>query len=77
MNAEHTWADAPVLGHMFEEVSLDDLTISFDEKGKLFGSMEMKPPAPTRMIWEFDDQLEKTIDEAYNDALKVVAVSVG
>lgn len=26
MNAEHTWADAPVMAHMFEEVLYDDMT---------------------------------------------------
>lgn len=73
MNAEHTWADAPALGYMFEDVCFDDLH-SYDDKGNLHGVMEMKPPNPSKLNWEFNSELEKTIDEAYKDALKVVEV---
>lgn len=34
----------------------------------------MKPPNPARLEWEFNSELVNTIDEAYNDALKVVDV---
>lgn len=37
--------------------------------------MQVKPPTPTRLKWSFDDELLKTIDNAYNDALKLAAVS--
>jgi hypothetical protein len=26
MNAEHSWADAPILGHLFEDVLFKDLS---------------------------------------------------
>jgi hypothetical protein len=35
----------------------------------------MKPPIPTRLQWEFSDELVKTIDEAYSDGVKVINVS--
>lgn len=38
--------------------------------------MEIKPPAPTRLHWEINNDLIKTIDEAYKDGLKVISVSV-
>lgn len=73
MNAEHTWADAPVMAHMFEEVLYDDMT-SYDQDGNLLTTMQMKPPNPTRLSWEFTSELVKSIDEAYNDGLKILKV---
>lgn len=73
MNAEHSWADAPILGHLYEEVQFED-QFSYDEDGNLLGSMECKPPLPTRLKWDFsDEQLVKNIDQAYNDALKITS----
>lgn len=37
--------------------------------------MKIEPPTPTRLQWNFNDELVKTIDNAYNDALKLAAVS--
>jgi hypothetical protein len=37
--------------------------------------MEFKPPLPTRLKWDFSsEKLVKNIDQAYEDALKVVKV---
>ncbi|XP_070491326.1 carnitine O-palmitoyltransferase 1, liver isoform-like [Chironomus tepperi] len=73
MNAEHSWADAPILGHLYEEVQFDD-QFSYDENGKLLGTMECTPPLPTRLKWDFsDEQLVKNIDQAYSDALKITS----
>lgn len=47
---------------------------SYDENGNLKGSMQMKPPVPKRLQWEFKEELVKNIDEAYQDALKIVQV---
>jgi hypothetical protein len=47
---------------------------SYDEFGNVFGSMEMKPPNPTKLQWEFNSELVQKIDESYNDALKIAKV---
>lgn len=47
---------------------------SYDENGNLKGAMKMKPPVPTRLQWEFKEELVKNIDQAYQDALKIVQV---
>jgi hypothetical protein len=47
---------------------------SYDENGNLKGTMKLQPPAPTRLQWEFKEELVKNIDEAYQDALKIVQV---
>lgn len=76
MNAEHTWADAPVMGHMFEEACYEELDGCYDSQGNLQGTMEMKPPLPTRLQWEFSSELVRNIDEAYSDGLKLVNVRI-
>lgn len=48
---------------------------SYDENGNLKGQIKIKPPAPTRLQWEFKEELVKNIDQAYQDALKIVQVS--
>ncbi|XP_037036694.1 carnitine O-palmitoyltransferase 1, liver isoform-like [Bradysia coprophila] len=71
-NAEHTWADAPVLIHMIEEMHLDELQ-NYDVDGNLHGKMLIVPPIPTRIQWSFNEDLLNTIDDAYNDSLKLAA----
>jgi hypothetical protein len=34
----------------------------------------MKPPNPTKLQWEFNSELLKKIDEAYNDGLAKIQV---
>lgn len=48
----------------------------YDEAGNTHGRPEIIPPSPTRLAWDFhNEQLLKTIDEAYDDAQKVLSVS--
>ncbi|XP_070506218.1 carnitine O-palmitoyltransferase 1, liver isoform isoform X2 [Chironomus tepperi] len=72
-NAEHTWADAPIMGHVWECCLADDHE-GYDENGNTPGQIEQLPPTPTRLSWSFnDDSLLKTIDQAYDDAQKVIS----
>ncbi|KAG5684913.1 hypothetical protein PVAND_014123 [Polypedilum vanderplanki] len=71
-NAEHTWADAPVLGHVWECALADDHE-GYDENGNTLGKIEVLPPVPTRLSWDFNDEsLVKTIDMAYDDAQRII-----
>lgn len=57
--------------------SKNNKTINFryDENGNTQGKVDVIPPAPTRLQWDFqNEQLLKTIDEAYNDAQKLLNV---
>lgn len=51
-------------------------SFSYDADGNLLGTMEQKPPMPTRIQFEFSSELVKTIDEAYSDGVKLVNVSM-
>lgn len=49
---------------------------SYDDNGNIKVVMEIKPPAPTRLAWDFKDpMMVDTIDEAFADARKIINVS--
>lgn len=49
----------------------------YDESGNTPGKIEIIPHAPTRLHWDFrNQQMLKTIDEAYSDAQKVLNVKL-
>ncbi|XP_055916063.1 carnitine O-palmitoyltransferase 1, muscle isoform isoform X2 [Eupeodes corollae] len=69
-NAEHTWADAPVMGHLWEYIIGDD-NYGYDEDGNTKGTPEFTPPSPIRLNWELEPCKEK-IEEATADATKLL-----
>lgn len=72
-NAEHTWADAPVMGHLWEYVIWSELDIGYDSNGDSQGSLDLVPPTPIRLQWNLsDNELLKAIDTSYNVALKLL-----
>jgi hypothetical protein len=76
MNAEHSWADAPTLGVLFETFFYNDLS-GYDEHGNLSKTSEIndKPPLPTRLKWDLTNKnLIRNIDEAYSEAVRIINV---
>lgn len=69
-NGEHTWADAPVLGHVWECTFGDD-DGGYDEDGNTLGTPEFTPPTPTRLNWDLNPCLPQ-IEEANLDAEKLI-----
>lgn len=70
LNAEHSWADAPVVGHMWENILALEHKINYDADGNTLGSLRMDEedlPDPTRLKWDFN----KKIKTAVADSLKV------
>ncbi|TDG47919.1 hypothetical protein AWZ03_005700 [Drosophila navojoa] len=68
-NAEHTWADAPVMGHLWEYIFGDDIE-GYDETGNTKGIPEFTPPTPTRLHWDLKACLPQ-IEEATICATKL------
>lgn len=66
INAEHSWADAPVVSHMWEHIILEALNERYDEKGNTLGTPGLTPPTPTRLNWEIKHEcyaaIEKSLD---------------
>ncbi|TGZ63404.1 hypothetical protein CRM22_006939 [Opisthorchis felineus] len=65
-NAEHSWSDSPVMGHLWE-VILSSKT-NYDHNGHCRGRATSPLPLCSRLSWDFSDQC---ID-AMKTALKVV-----
>lgn len=70
LNVEHSMADAPVMGHVWEYA----MTMEVIEKRYLDSGQVMPPPKsfkpgnytlPRRIIWDITDSLEKEINKAY------------
>uniref|UniRef100_A0A2K6TP11 carnitine O-palmitoyltransferase n=1 Tax=Saimiri boliviensis boliviensis TaxID=39432 RepID=A0A2K6TP11_SAIBB len=53
MNAEHSWADAPIVAHLWEYVlSTDSLQMGYAEDGHCKGDTNPNIPYPTRLQWD-------------------------
>ncbi|VEN55359.1 unnamed protein product [Callosobruchus maculatus] len=66
-NAEHTWADAAVMSHVWEWVMTSEVwEHRFDDDGNTIGKPEVTPPTPVRLNWDL-----KEIKEAIDASLKV------
>lgn len=71
-NAEHSWADAPVLGHMWEHVIATDMVDGYGPDGHTIGTPEFAPPVPTRLQWDMSPPCLAAIDRSYEVALKLL-----
>ncbi|XP_039286947.1 carnitine O-palmitoyltransferase 1, liver isoform isoform X4 [Nilaparvata lugens] len=52
-NAEHSWADAAVMSHMWEYIVCDDaMKMGYGPDGHTKGTPEFQPPTPMRLQWD-------------------------
>lgn len=66
LNAEHSWADAPVVGHFWEYVLVNDSEIlGYDENGNCKGEVFTPSPSAIKLRWVFPkeatDVMEKSL----------------
>ncbi|XP_068081222.1 carnitine O-palmitoyltransferase 1, liver isoform isoform X2 [Anabrus simplex] len=66
-NAEHTWADAPVMGHLWEYCIGCDLEMGYGEDGHTVGNPEINL-TPARLQWDLPPACITTIDNCYQIA---------
>lgn len=73
-NAEHTWGDAAVMAHIWENNIMEEvLQNGYDENGNCKGTIEFQPPSPQRMSWDLNnDACLTAISEANEDAQKLL-----
>ncbi|XP_061628497.1 carnitine O-palmitoyltransferase 1, liver isoform isoform X3 [Phyllopteryx taeniolatus] len=63
LNAEHSWADAPVVGHLWEHVlSMDPFKLGYTEDEHCCGEPHPSLPAPQRLQWDITDECQGIID---------------
>ncbi|XP_077975772.1 carnitine O-palmitoyltransferase 1, muscle isoform-like [Styela clava] len=50
MNPEHSWADAPIMSHLTEEVLYDDFAdFGYNDDGICVGELTTTPLSPQRL----------------------------
>uniref|UniRef100_A0A4W4EYE9 carnitine O-palmitoyltransferase n=1 Tax=Electrophorus electricus TaxID=8005 RepID=A0A4W4EYE9_ELEEL len=53
LNAEHSWADAPIVSHMWEYVlATDSFRLGYNEEGHCKGDVNPSLPCPQRLTWD-------------------------
>uniref|UniRef100_A0A7N6C3X3 Carnitine O-palmitoyltransferase 1, muscle isoform n=1 Tax=Anabas testudineus TaxID=64144 RepID=A0A7N6C3X3_ANATE len=66
INVEHSWADAPVVGHMWEYVlATDCFHLGYTEEGHCKGDVNKALPHPSRLQWQFPKECQEVIKTSY------------
>ncbi|XP_062845574.1 carnitine palmitoyltransferase 1Aa (liver) isoform X1 [Trichomycterus rosablanca] len=62
LNAEHSWADAPIIGHLWEHVlSTDVTTLGYAPDGHCKGQPHRNLPGPQRLQWNIPAECQTMI----------------
>ncbi|XP_076852436.1 carnitine O-palmitoyltransferase 1, liver isoform [Brachyhypopomus gauderio] len=60
LNAEHSWADAPTVAHMWEfTLATDAFQLGYDTDGNCRGEVERSLPPPQRLSWDIPQEVQK------------------
>lgn len=69
INAEHSWADAPIVGHLWEYVMATDVfQLGYSEDGHCKGDTNPNIPKPTRLQWDIPGECQEVIDASLSSA---------
>lgn len=73
-NAEHSWADAAVMSHMWEYIITEEETslTGYREDGGTRGTPEFTPPVPIRLQWNLLPPCIVAIEKSYQVALSLL-----
>nr|XP_033814266.1 carnitine O-palmitoyltransferase 1, muscle isoform [Geotrypetes seraphini]XP_033814267.1 carnitine O-palmitoyltransferase 1, muscle isoform [Geotrypetes seraphini]XP_033814268.1 carnitine O-palmitoyltransferase 1, muscle isoform [Geotrypetes seraphini]XP_033814269.1 carnitine O-palmitoyltransferase 1, muscle isoform [Geotrypetes seraphini] len=76
LNAEHSWADAPVIGHLWEFVlGTECFELKYAADEHCCGMMNSSLPPPERLKWEIPSTCMEIINSSY-DVAKALADDV-
>ncbi|XP_076027476.1 carnitine O-palmitoyltransferase 1, liver isoform isoform X2 [Genypterus blacodes] len=65
LNAEHSWADAPIIGHLWEHVlSMDPFKLGYAEDGHCCGDPHPTLPGPQRLQWDIPTECQDVIQSS-------------
>ncbi|XP_008069693.1 carnitine O-palmitoyltransferase 1, muscle isoform isoform X2 [Carlito syrichta] len=69
LNAEHAWADAPIIGHLWEFVlGTDSFHLGYTETGHCMGKPNPALAPPLRLQWDISKQCQAVIESSYQVA---------
>ncbi|XP_029289337.1 carnitine O-palmitoyltransferase 1, liver isoform isoform X1 [Cottoperca gobio] len=65
LNAEHSWADAPIIGHLWEHVlSMDPFKLGYTEEGHCCGEPHPNLPGPQRLSWDIPAECQEVVESS-------------
>ncbi|XP_060625877.2 carnitine O-palmitoyltransferase 1, liver isoform isoform X1 [Anolis sagrei] len=65
LNTEHSWADAPIVGHLWENVMFSDcLELGYTEDGHCKGESSSGILMPSRLQWEIPEECQEVIERS-------------
>ncbi|XP_048031522.1 carnitine O-palmitoyltransferase 1, liver isoform-like [Megalobrama amblycephala] len=65
LNAEHSWADAPIMAHVWEYVMTTDcFQLGYNEEGHCKGDIASSLPQPTRLTWDIPVQCQERVEQS-------------
>ncbi|XP_041830596.1 carnitine O-palmitoyltransferase 1, liver isoform-like isoform X2 [Melanotaenia boesemani] len=65
ISAEHSWADAPVVAHVWEYVlGTDSFQLGYNEEGHCKGEVDSSLPQPQKLNWEIPPECEEQITQS-------------
>ncbi|XP_043939347.1 carnitine O-palmitoyltransferase 1, brain isoform isoform X2 [Protopterus annectens] len=69
LNAEHSWADAPIIGHLWEYVlATDCFKLGYNSEGHCKGDADSAILPPQRLHWEIPEECQEIINTSLNVA---------
>ncbi|XP_076200442.1 carnitine O-palmitoyltransferase 1, liver isoform-like isoform X3 [Aptenodytes patagonicus] len=70
LNAEHSWADAPIVGHLWENaMATEYLELGYSEDGHCKGDTNQNIPIPTKLQWEIPEECQEVIERSLSTAI--------
>ncbi|XP_072858465.2 carnitine O-palmitoyltransferase 1, muscle isoform isoform X1 [Pogona vitticeps] len=68
-NAEHSWADAPIIGHLWEfMLATDHFQLGYCSDGHCHGVPNTALPPPQRLAWDINEECWQAIEASYGVA---------
>lgn len=65
VNGEHSWADAPVLSHLWQQtLSTDCFQLGYNAEGHCKGEVDSSLPPPQKLSWEIPPECEEQISQS-------------
>ncbi|XP_045066684.1 carnitine O-palmitoyltransferase 1, liver isoform-like isoform X1 [Coregonus clupeaformis] len=62
LNAEHSWADAPTVAHLWEfTLATDAFQLGYTEDGHCKGEVELSLPPPQRLTWDIPVEVQEQV----------------
>ncbi|XP_040452496.1 carnitine O-palmitoyltransferase 1, muscle isoform [Falco naumanni] len=65
-NAEHSWADAPIIGHLWEfALATEKFQLGYTDRGHCRGEPNTQLAPPQRLQWDIPQECRDTIESSY------------